>query len=589
MRKLLSSTTTFVNNPSNGFVETLHIDKHPILTDQDHERRTKEANKKLKITKADEVKIRNRGGTLVKEITLTHENDETMLHEIIQDISDQDTSVYSHLESIHKKFDKELLFIVEHSSFYPPYLINGEIDFKKIPPLQLQRACTAFLSVNRLWNDYKDGNIVTEDNFEDMYDLYCPDKLDKNLEYCSHLLIKEMFKIVDFSRKNGSTGERRFLFDLTLALINIFKGKGAEDTTKKSRGSVTNEELHKILSDRESLHNVIDSPQSDSLKVQRFQYFALFFSFVYWNLEWKLFWRLWSSKEGRKVEFKMIDRFIDFSKYKDPFKLTGQLVCDSFNEAIVSDVRWVDKTYGRFQSFLLIELQLCLGTIHVDDIVKTMTIDSDTVSKGSFDFCFPLNLNILEIGIINQRELIKGDVDEVSKTTKMMDLGISSTYYWGFRGQWLSEFKYHLIRLNNRKKADKYTQRKIKEFSDFCNEFTFNFTNNMKNSLPEVKQINSLVIAPIHCDLNLIVKSERIYNFDKTLLKALLKGLMLTYKTQAVYYGESKFNSYLLEYSMAWGMNSWIHIREEVLGISSEKTHFQEKSIIDKCDGKRSY
>lgn len=420
-----------------------------------------------------------------------------------------------------------------------------------------------------------------------MYGLYSSDAVDKNLEYCSHFIIKELFRILDSARTKGETDERKFLLDFLFALLNIFKNKGNEPSVIEKKSSLTKDELHRILSDRESIHNlggIGDSNQTDVFKIKRFQYFCLFFSFLWWNLEWKLFWRLWKDKGNRNIEFKMIDRFIDFTLYKDSIQISGDIISDSFNDSIVNDIRWIHKIYGVLESLLLVHLKLSLGTKNIDSVISKQNIDRSILVNGVFDLCFPLNINILEIGVLNQRELVKGSIDEISKTSKMMDLGISSFYYWVLRGQWLSEFKYHLIKVNN-KKTKKYTQKKVDEFSEFCNEFAFNFLKNMKNSLPEVKQINSLLIAPIHCDLNLIIKSERIYSYDKILLKALLKGVVLTYKTQAVYFGESKLINHLLEYAMSWGMNSWIFIREKVLGISAERTHIQEKSIIEKFDG----
>jgi hypothetical protein len=86
------------------------------------------------------------------------------------------------------------------------------------------------------------------------------EEIDEDLRFCCHLILRQLFKILDDHHKDN----RRFLSDLVFTLTMVFKSKGCnivrnqfganrEGSDFEKEPSMSKDQLHRILSDRGTL------------------------------------------------------------------------------------------------------------------------------------------------------------------------------------------------------------------------------------------------------------------------------------------------------------------------------------------------
>ena len=87
------------------------------------------------------------------------------------------------------------------------------------------------ICIQSVWEQYRTGNIVTEDNFDSEFQNLVNDdqEMDEDLRFCCHLMLKQLFKILDDHSKDN----RRFLSDMVFTLTMVFKSKGLNVVTKQ--------------------------------------------------------------------------------------------------------------------------------------------------------------------------------------------------------------------------------------------------------------------------------------------------------------------------------------------------------------------
>ena len=570
---------------------------------------------------------------LNRRLTFADQEDRLSLGRITNEITEKDLEKFAHIKASNPRADIKLLHIIEKSRFFPPYCLNSAISFKNISSKMIQKTCTAFLAIGNVYNDYLAGNIVTDDDFIHVCSSYgyeCS-KEEQDLEYCSRLLLAHLFEILDKNDKSN----RRFLSDCVFALHEIFgnKGKAKIKAGERAYNTVNRNEVHRVLSDsrRMSMGSSPNIPSSThafpnglicggigqqinlhssqlqrdrirNLKTteERFKILLLMFSFVWWNLEWKLFWRLWIEGGENTVEFRVFDRYIEFGLYKNCLEMVGDLLNGAFsNES--RGISWINQIYEALQKLCSLHLQLSLGSKKGKVALETTNIDKIQLDKGLYDFCYPLNINLLEHGVLNLEEIVTQDPSVMLKTCKMLNLSRSSFYYWSFRTLWFQKYKLHIVMLGNEKLRARASKARIQEFGRFSALFMNNINRLARSNSREVRQIDALICTPVHMDLHHLIQGDGIYGSDKDVLKAIVKAVFLCYKAHHRFTDENRLFDLLMYYTMRWGMSQWRVLRKDAFGgvveaakatgldksqlVESKVGTIFEGNILDSCDG----
>lgn len=106
--------------------------------------------------------------------------------------SEQDLQAkYKKLKEVLPMANLKMLDILEDNRFYPPFAINQTIQYRKIDFSLLKSVCQALICMENIWEQYRRGNIVTEDNFDIQFELLSKtDKIDEDFRFCCHLILR---------------------------------------------------------------------------------------------------------------------------------------------------------------------------------------------------------------------------------------------------------------------------------------------------------------------------------------------------------------------------------------------------------------
>lgn len=536
---------------------------------------------------------------------------ERFTHDEYFKIPEGEMEVYEKVNTFHHKkwtFDNRLFYIFENHKIMAPFAFK---DHQK-PNLKLKdlkSSCKAISVMAVIYRKMLNNKLkLAENTFRDTYVDFGRDQYkqpDRFMVKACNQILKNMSKILEKNISSNKVREQVFMADLIFSLLTLAENQGeVEAEPEEHRFASTHEKLQDILKRNSAMKiskDELSVPLSERFKSAHesqsigekkavLVHLSKIAAFVWWNFEWKIFWKEWQIEESYDTYFGALSCDLRSVMYKTLLIKVSENIKEIFDSFLGLDTSKIQKYYENMELMLKIVIKYSLDQEKPLKTIESKKLSQEALKSGNFDFAFPLNLNIVEYGILSgegnsKKSLIFGQVGGWSDLVATFNLDFSTVDFLSFRVQWFKNFKKHLLKYST-STTSLTTLKAIQNFSDQSFKLSKQHFKKSKIQDSGTMVANMVLTNQLFCDLNQVLITSRFFTMDKKLVMGVLDCANSLRFSQVQYFQGSPsvdIVDFFTRFSQLLGNNKWYRVRQTILGLDLPNPNSIEKStqILD--------